>query len=186
MPEEVEVFEDTNMSFVCQAKLKVVTDTDYLAVSKNNAAKVTREQEIALKVFKEVVLPELNKEINTGSNFKELRQMYHSFALAMWFKAKLKDTLYRYYINQNKTSGIDLNDKTIKELVYNQYLDAFRKCAYNYVKSERVASRKVTKRQYFSGGVQAVAPGVSSDPNMPNGYKLLPLMAQRGGVASRA
>ena len=37
-------------------------------------------------IFKDIILPEIEDEINNGMNFYPLRQIYHSLVLAKWFK----------------------------------------------------------------------------------------------------
>jgi len=161
MPEKAEIYENGNVAYLTQASLKVLTEEDYLAQSQpgittphNNSARND-----ALESFKNNILPAIDQDVNNGENFTQLRQMYCSFLLASWFKSRLKESLYKYYINQNKVQGIELKDKNIKEKIYNQYVEAFKKGVYNYVKKEIVGAnnhspvKKITKRQYFSGGV---------------------------------
>ena len=169
VPENVEIFEDGTLALVGNAKLKVLSESDYTAMNSSSQIATPREasarNDAADKILKEMVIPALTKEVNTGSNFTQLRQMFHSFALALWFKNKLKDSFFKYYINQNKTKGIDLSDKTIKDKIYNQYVAAFKTGVYNMIKKESVGAnnhspaQKITKRQYFSGGVNVYVPG---------------------------
>jgi len=180
VPENVEVFEDGNLALVGEARLKVLSQADYTAMDSSLRGSAATKQsqsgiatpreasarnDAAAKIMREMLIPALTKEVNTGANFTQLRQMFHSFALALWFKNKLKDSFFKYYINQNKTKGIDLSDKTIKDKVYNQYVDAFKQGVYNMIKKEPVGANnhspvsKITKRQYFSGGVQVYVPG---------------------------
>lgn len=119
-------------------------------------APTTQHQEIhktASEIMRSIILPKINQDVNYGKNFANLRQIYHSLILAVWFKKKFKESVYRYYIDQNKTKGIDLEDKSTKEKIYNTYLEAFTKGLYNYIKTEtEPVTRKKIKRQYFSGG----------------------------------
>ena len=45
-----------------------------------------------------------------------------------------------------------MNDPEIKEKIYNEYVKAFKTGVYNMIKTERVG-KKISKRQYFSGGI---------------------------------
>ena len=48
---------------------------------------------------------------------------------------------------------MDVEDPQIKEKIYGQYLQAFKKGVYNYIKEEYdPVSQEVLPRQYFSGG----------------------------------
>ena len=109
------------------------------------------------QAIKETVLHSIEMDVNYGENFANLRQMYNALILATWFKRKLKDSLYKYYIDQNKTTGIDTSDKNAKEKIYNLYVEAFKKGVYNYVKRGRDDfSHKYYTRRYYSGGITAL------------------------------
>lgn len=154
-------------------KLKVMAEEDYVALQKaDNREQKTEGKHLTSdichltsEVMKEIILPEIERDINSGENFAKLRQMYNSFVLAIWFKEKLKESLFKYYFDSEKTDGIDLADKNIKEKVYNQYLKAYAKGVYNYIKSDYdITSRKHLKRKYYSGGITLTRDGIISSP----------------------
>ena len=92
---------------------------------------------ISTQIMRELILPAIETEINQGENFAQLRQIYHSLLLATGFKNNLKQTIVnQVYANQKKISGVDVNDKQIKEKIYRQYVQAFRRGAYNYIKKD--------------------------------------------------
>jgi hypothetical protein len=63
--------------------------------------------ELTKQILREVVIPILEKEVNEGQNFAQLRQVYHSLILAAWYKRKIKDSvLSAIYVDKNKVSGI--------------------------------------------------------------------------------
>jgi hypothetical protein len=167
------VYEHADTAVIKEANLKVMMEEDYLAMQKNSGVGATLAVaqdnragaspaptlNPGTESFKTHILPLIQTEVNTGNDFAQLRQIYHAFILASWFKKKLKDSIYKYYIDQKKINGIDINDKNVKENVYSRYLEAFKKGAYDYVKRERVETQnfaslhKITKRRYFSGGI---------------------------------
>ena len=155
VPQAAEIYENGNTALITKAKLKVMSEEDYLATQKNqDVINSVSTSDNSVKALKRVIIPQIEKEVNSGENFSELRQIFCSYMLAKWFKNKLKDSLYKYYIDQKKIKGIDLADKTIKEKIYNQYVEAFKKGVYNYIKKDYNSSaHKITKRQYFSGGI---------------------------------
>ena len=107
--------------------------------------------------MKDKILPGLNQDVNTGKNFATLRQIYYSLILAQWFKAKLKESFYSQYINKEKTDGISTADPVVKEKIFNQYLETFKKGVYNYVKREKEPGKFLpVYRQYYSGGITPV------------------------------
>jgi len=158
------VYEHANTAVIKEASLKVMMEEDFIAAQQSVIASAAKQsQKIAAvanslprndtnNAFRRHILPLLQNEIDAGNNFAQLRQIYHAFILASWFKKKLKDSIYKYYINQKKIAGIDIEDKNVKEKVYNQYLEAFKKGAYDYIKTEQ-NNFKRTRRHYFSGGI---------------------------------
>ena len=59
---------------------------------------------LGCQIIREIVIPELTKEINQDKNFTQLRQVYNSLILATWYKKKIKDSiLAQVYADKNKT-----------------------------------------------------------------------------------
>jgi len=113
------------------------------------------------QVIKEIILPELEKEVNTGEHFAQLRQIYNSLLLAIWFKRNLKQSiLQKTYLNKKKINGIDLKNRESRtenredpETIYQKYLEAFKKGAYDYIKEEYdPETQQIIPRKYFAGG----------------------------------
>jgi len=171
MPNDAQVYEHKDTAIIAKASLKVMMEEDYLAMQKNVGARSPRPGQTSkdaiggqgnpapTDAFKRQILPIVENEVNTGKNFAQLRQVYRSLVLATWFKKKFQESFYKNYINQKKINGIDINDKSAKDKIYALYCEAFQKGVYNYTKKERVGANnyspaiKITKRQYFSGGV---------------------------------
>ncbi|NTV29483.1 MAG: hypothetical protein HGA80_05325 [Candidatus Omnitrophica bacterium] len=168
VPEKAVVYENAKAGAVCivESRLKVMLESDYLAESKTSAvsgqqaseAKVSVDQkgssELSKQLLREIVIPILEKEVNEGANFAPLRQLYHSLILAAWYKRKIKASILgQAYVDHKKTAGIDIVDQNEKERIWQKYVEAFRKGAYNLVKEEvDPATREAIPRKYFSGG----------------------------------
>lgn len=176
VPENAKVYENGNVALVHQAKLEVMQEEDYLAAKENKIVKEDSRTDkagqigqVSAGVMKEIIIPEVEKEVNNGRNFARLRQMYNSFVLAAWFKEKLKDSIFQYYIDQGKIEGIDLEDKDVKEKVYNLYVKAYKEGVYNYIKKDYdAASRQYLRRKYYSGGITGfTAQGVERESSSP-------------------
>jgi hypothetical protein len=155
VPDVAKVYENKKnaTAYVVESHLKVMLEEDYLASEKNNSAKQKKE-EIGSQTLKEIVIPQLEKEINEGQNFAQLRQVYNSLILAAWYKKKIKQSLLTaVYKDQNKVAGIDDATPKDQQQIYEQYLKAFKKGAYNFIKEETdFATGKIIPRKYFSGG----------------------------------
>jgi len=163
VPEEAVIYTNGTNIFVADSCLKVMMEEDYLALEyydkglDANADDMDMTKE-AKTILKEVLLPEIEKEVNEGKNFATLRQIYHSMILATWYKNNLKESLLgQVYVNQNKTNGVDVEDKDIKNKIYNQYIEAFKKGVYNYIREDYDSvTQEVIPRKYFSGGFDAI------------------------------
>ena len=165
MPGKIHIYEEEGKAYIDKAQLKVMMEEDYVASSQNSKGKgknygVPQAGRFDnADAFKKYILPLIEKEVNTGKNFAQLRQLYYSIILASWFKEKLKNSfLGEAYFNKRKVKGVDTTDPEVREQIYQEYLAAFKKGAYNYVKREYVGAngrslvQKITRRAYFSGG----------------------------------
>lgn len=165
VPEKAVVYENKDVAFVIESHLKVMLEGDYLALKENlkneqmgsnqlEAKDVKQLSDVSSQIIKEVVLPEIEKEVNEGENFAPLRQIYYSMILASWFKRNLKKSILgEAYVGKNKIFGIDVDDKQVKEKIYQQYLEAFKKGAFNYIKEDYdETGQEVVAKKYFSGG----------------------------------
>jgi hypothetical protein len=175
VPAKAEVLESQGIVLVGQKHLKVMMDEDYLALSKNVQDKSDKAKDVNMMssaIFKDTILPKIEQEVNEGKNFADVRQIYNSVILAAWYKQALKESLLgKVYADKSKVLGVETDDKAMKERIYEQYLTAFKKGAYNLIKEEAdTVTGEMIPRKYFSGGlifsassalsVQAVAPDV--------------------------
>ncbi len=116
------------------------------------------------KIVKQIILPELEKEVNTGKNFANLRQIFNSIILSSWYKRNLKESLLnQVYADKSKVNGINLNDPAVKQQIYEQYLKAYKKGVFNYIKEDVNNAGENIPRKYFSGGM---AEGAAGEPEI--------------------
>lgn len=162
IPETAVVYENTDSAYVIESRLKVMLEEDYLALEKNAPDReVTiggkESNKLGSDIVREVVIPILEKEVNEGQNFARLRQVYNSLILAVWFKDQIKESIFgQAYVDRDKVAGVDIEDKAAKDKIWAQYVEAFKKGAYNYIKEEYdPVMQETLPRKYFSGGVDA-------------------------------
>ena len=174
VPEKALVLEHEGYVLVGESRLKVMLDEDYEALASNverprmngsrSAFDISRStiNSISSQVFREMILPQLEKEINEGKTFAPVRQIYNAVILATWYKKNLKDSLLGHvYVDQSKIAGVDIPEKDIKEKVYRQYLEAFRKGVYSMIKEDADSTTQdALPRKYFSGGVTMLVPEI--------------------------
>jgi len=171
VPEKAVVYENAKAgtAYVVTSKLKVMLEQDYLALEKNTVipapAALLRKAKLqggiqdtstlGSQIVREIVIPELTKEVNEDKNFSQLRQVYNSLILATWYKKKIKDSILKQvYADKNKVAGIvSLRGSATTEAIYQKYLQAFKKGVYNYIKEEPdPMTQETIPRKYFSGG----------------------------------
>lgn len=149
VPGQIEVLENGTIAVLSAASLDVMTEADYLAMENNQ---VQSDQNSAVK---DLILPRIREEVNNGKNFSLLRQVYNSILMGMWFKLKFQESFYKDYFNKAKIEGIDLEDNTVREKIYAQYVKAFEKGVYDKIKKVYDPLKKTkVKRRYFSGGAK--------------------------------
>jgi len=152
VPSEAVVWEHEGRVLIVKSRLKVMLEEDYLSLSKHQVSSNTHS--LALNIVRNLVLPVLEKEVNEGKDFAQLRQMYQAMILATWYKKALKTgILNKVYADQKKTKGIDDINRGDVESIYHRYLKAFKKGAFNYIKDDIDPSTgQAVPRKYFSGG----------------------------------
>ena len=168
IPDRAVVYEngESATAFIVDSHLKVMLEEDYMAINKNLQDIVGVETDKSVKdlkdisnfssqIIREVILPEIEREVNEGENFSSLRQIFSAMILATWYKKSLKESLLgKIYADQNKTAGVETQDKLAKEKIYEQYLEAFKRGAYDLTKEVFDPNTKeFIPRRYFSGGI---------------------------------
>ena len=166
VPETAKIYERENSAFVTDTYLKVMLEEDYLALAnyKEGQGSGVKPQgsisevpsTITSQMVKEILIPEIEREVNEGQHFAQLRQIYNSLILASWYKERIQHSLlHQVYADQNKVDGVDIKDKNVKDKIYAQYLQAFKKGVYDYIKEDYDPySQQMIPRKYFSGGFE--------------------------------
>ncbi len=194
LPETATVYEHGSTVYIVEAKLKVMLEADYLARNANVGASLVGARDkagtspaptdhnssVSTEIIREIILPEIEHEVNYGQNFAPLRQIYHSLILAKWYKETIKNSLLsKVYVDKKLLNGIRLEDgsiidsqSSIVDQIYDQYMEAYKKGVFNYIKEDYVAmdsqqestatsraptrgdrlSNETIPRKYFSGG----------------------------------
>ncbi|MBF0512152.1 MAG: hypothetical protein HQL13_07495, partial [Candidatus Omnitrophica bacterium] len=164
VPDKAVIYENTKTraAFVSEASLKVMLEEDYLALQKHNvetpfmaAHHKDAINRVSTTIARDIILPKIEKEVNEGQNFAQLRQIYYSLILATWYKKKIRaSVLDKVYADKNKVAGIGyLQHSSNIESIYQLYLTAFKKGVYSCIKEDVLpATHEVQIRKYFSGG----------------------------------
>jgi len=177
MADRAEVFEHNQTAFVVDSHLKVMLEEDYLATLKHNVGAGSKPaptgiNQLGSNIVRQIILPQLEKEVNTGKNFANLRQIFNSIILSSWYKRNLKQALLnQVYANQSKVKGIMRPQQDLSpDQIYEQYLKAYKKGVFNYIKEEvfppldgEGKGGVTVPRKYFSGGT-AILNTVAANP----------------------
>ncbi len=182
--DKAKVLERNNAAYIVGAHLKVMLEEDYVALNKrgqnkrgqlNSTVPISSIDKLSpsvnslgSQIVREIIIPELDKEVNQGQNFAPLRQMFYSMILASWYKLALKDALLnQVYANKGKIKGVETQNfvSLQPKNIYQMYLQAYKKGVFNYIKEESIiASPKgeaipasTIPRKYFSGGLRILA-----------------------------
>ena len=164
VPSKAVVYENAKAgtAYVLESKLKVMLEQDYLSLEKHKNIQANQDQtkntnQLGSQIVREIVIPELTKEVNENKNFSQLRQVYNSLILATWYKKKIKDSiLEKVYADKKKIVGVNIDDPQETQKIYQQYLKAFKKGVYNYIKEDfDPITNQSIPRKYFSGGFGA-------------------------------
>ncbi|MBF0618721.1 MAG: hypothetical protein HQL19_00980 [Candidatus Omnitrophica bacterium] len=158
MPKDILIYENQKGAMIVESSLQVKLEEDLVAagqLSQDQISSVASESPATTDLMRRVVVPLVEKEVNQGKHFAVVRQIYHAVALAQWYKMRLKESILgKLYADQGKTLGIDINDPAVRERVYQQYLEAFKRGAVNTIKEEAdPTTGEMLPRKYFSGGV---------------------------------
>ena len=83
----------------------------------NNGSTSESVNALGSQIVREIVIPELTKEVNEDKNFAQLRQVYNSLILATWYKKKIKDSiLEQVYADKKKVAGVGYDQSIIPVL----------------------------------------------------------------------
>jgi len=122
IPEKAVVYENSKADtvYVVESKLKVMLEQDYLSLEKHKDIQSKQIRRDAIngvstsQIVREIVVPELTREVNEDKNFARLRQIYNSLILATWYKKKIKDSiLVQVYADKNKVAGVQYDKSVI-------------------------------------------------------------------------
>jgi len=153
--DKADVYVNNNTAFVVGSHLKIMLESDYLAAQKADTATTTASQEYTRQLVRDIVLPALENEVNTGKNFANLRQIFHAMILATWYKKNLKEALLnQVYSNKAKINGVTLGTTNLDpQAIYSKYVEAYKKGAFNLIKEDLQSTGEIIPRKYFSGGI---------------------------------
>ncbi len=176
VPDEIIVRESPTNAYVYKATLKVMLEQDYLKGSNTYNFKDPRQKalnEYAAQLTRELIIPILNREVNSAKRYAPLRQLYYSLIIAQWFKSRFrgKGSSYSGLIDQKSLFGLTSKSAWSTEAYFQEYRDSFSKGEYN-IKETISTPFGQNIRTYFSGGLNLSSLGSPINPTYENPAKL--------------
>ncbi len=181
VPDKAVLVETEDGVLISEAKLKVLTEQDYLTINnqisnnthtgasrQGNPANIEQINKLANDLIREIIIPELTKDVNNSPKYAPLRQIYHSLILAQYYKQTAdsrhqaagrkpeENSPYSSIINKGNTAGLESQLPWSKDKLFQQYLSSYKKGEYR-IKQKFFG----LNRMYFSGGI-VFGQGVSS------------------------
>lgn len=164
VPDVARVYEGHQTVFIVESRLKV-------QLGRHEGDAVMFDNEDAYTgLLTEVLLPIIEEEVNEGAYFAPLRQWYQALILAQWYKQHLRGAVMtQVYADQGRTGGVDTEEITLREEMYQQYMDAFKQGAVDVIREVYDPDQEtMVPQRYFAGGLrfQGLRPTVLSDEGL--------------------
>jgi len=160
VPDEVVISENDGQIQIIKSKLKVCLESAYLSQKAESLnAQQKQMQDYSSKLMEDLILPQLNKEVNEGYSYADLRQVFQSLVLARCFTKNLS-VAWRNSTVRSKSGNI-LKDANLDYFytpaqIYLDYLSSLKKGEYSFSQNDTSTNSFLTVRSirhYFSGGV---------------------------------
>ncbi|MFT5169562.1 MAG: hypothetical protein ACI8Q2_000170, partial [Candidatus Omnitrophota bacterium] len=158
VPERSVVHVNGHNVFVVESYLKVMIEEDYLALEESSGETgLDQGDQRATVLMREAIIPAIEKEVNEGKHFAQLRQVFNALILATWYKKNLKTSIInKIYSDKQNTNGIETQNRQEYLEIYNDYIEGFKAGVYDLIKEDYdPASQMIQSRKYFTGGVDA-------------------------------
>jgi len=103
-----------------------------------------------------MILPALNREVNTGPQYQDLRQVFYSRIIAEWYKTKhVNRAAFERIIEEKNVDAWQSRDKWSAQDIFARYVKSFNDKEFDVPEeSETVSGQytlKMTKRYIFGG-----------------------------------
>ena len=115
--------------------------------------------EYSTQLIRELIIPKLNKEINSSKRYAGLRQVYYSLILSRWFKSRFKglspkgtDPNFVDLIDKQDLTNLTSKTTWDKSTYFQAYKKSFTQGEYNIQEAVYTPTGQVI-RSYMSGGM---------------------------------
>jgi len=166
VPAEIIIRETKDSAYIYKATLKVMLEEDYLnSTNSSNSInsiysfkdpRLKALNEYSSQLLRELIIPKLNKEVNSSKRYAALRQVYYSLILAQWFKSRFQGLIPKgtvpALIDSRNLTNLMSKQPWSKTAYFKEYQNSFKDGEYN-LKEPIYTPYGQSVRSYFSGGM---------------------------------
>lgn len=166
VPGEVTVWASEESIYIVDAYMDVKLESEYLVgIDKTYLSppgtQVMGDPEIqkyAEGLLKEMILPALVREVNTGPQYRELQQVFYSRVLAEWYKKKHRSPRRAFgnIVGQGNVDPWQSRKEWSAQKIFERYIQSLQNKEFDITEeTETVEGQYIirTLRQYVFGGV---------------------------------
>ena len=159
VPEPAEVFDGEDELYIVDAPLSVQMESQYVASRGGAGAGSCGKQSANVEawneqVFRDLILPRIEKAVNENPEYAELRRVYLSRVAAEWYRERSQDspTTYGDLVDGGDVSGWVTETKWKPKDTFDQYVRSYREGEFNVSRQTRKGDY-IETRTYIFGGV---------------------------------
>jgi len=142
VPKTATIREEGNRLYILDAPLEVKAEAFDFTIPSDPSFKCPDNPEPSMAVYRDLLLPELNKAVNDAPEFKDLRRVYISRVAAEWYRDRMKadGRAAEAGIDNNDVSTLEREDDWSPTDVFNQYLKEINGTTYELPNGVKVTT----------------------------------------------
>jgi len=155
----VSISEDAGSVRILESSLEVRLEADYMpGEHKNMTAKQRQLQDYARVLMSELIVPDLNRKVNEGAAYEDLRQAHRAMILARWYKERFcrdRSCLLRQ-LSEGLRSAFPSRLPYTQAQIHREYMASLSLGDYDFsdnTTNKLSAYMELITRRYFSGGI---------------------------------
>jgi len=159
VPRPAVVRESGNQLFIVDAPLEVKMETEYFKAKAAGsdlgcAEQADQETDHNERLYRETILPELEKAVNTAPEYADLRRVYVSRVAAEWYRqrSRTKTTAYGYLVDSGDVSAWPSRVSWTPRDVFDRFVESYQDGEFRVERQNREGDYIVTNI-YVYGGV---------------------------------
>ncbi|MEO3771087.1 hypothetical protein [Micromonospora sp. B9E7] len=142
VPKTATIREEGDRLYILDAPLEVKAEAFDFTIPGNPDFTCPANPEPSMAVYRDLLLPELNKAVNEAAGFKDLRRVYISRVAAEWYRARMAadGRAAEAGIDSNDVSTLEREDDWSPTDVFNQYVKEISATTYELPNGVKVTA----------------------------------------------